>query len=392
MARLRTLLASARLSDRRCWLARRAGGEVILEFLLAMAMAALYLRQLKAVAFGPVPLRESAASWLLLVLVLAWLVLPASIHPSISDRHLAQFPLTRLERAAYRWMSYLQSPPLLVVVLASVPAVCSMAGLKYPWCAMAGAVALFLLAAVLGLSLAMALSALLSQRIQRQNRPKLHRHPLMWRNLRQFTGTLDPYLAFTVSAVAGLTEYFGNWLTPAKVAVPLLLIALLQLCTVLNPFGLEMRTEQERWRLLPTPFWKILLGKHVALAVIFLLSAIPLALALALRLPRAEFCATSVQFLIVLMSWLLTGLMLMRFSASRQIHMAAGSLSGSNMPLSLAMISLVMLATVPVAESIALRGARPIVALLLAMGTLAILFFCYMLFLRRQNWPEAVAQ
>ena len=176
-------------------------------------------------------------------------------------------------------------------------------------------------------------------------------------------------------------------MTPAKALLPLLLIATLQIPAVLNPFGLERRSEMDRYRLFPAPYWKLLMQKHLALAALFHASAVPLAAALACRMSLPEICATAIQFCLVLMSLLLMGTILMRTPSARWIRISFGSISGSNMPLTLVVEAVLLLALVPVAGAIAIRGTAPITACFIALGILTGVIAAYVLLIRRQLWP-----
>jgi hypothetical protein len=181
-------------------------------------------------------------------------------------------------------------------------------------------------------------------------------------------------------------------MTPAKATVPILLLAFLQLPAVLNPFGLESSAELDRYRLLPVPFWKLLLNKHIALALLFSLSAAPIAAALVYRMPWADSCMTALQFFLVLLSWLATGSLLMGTRVARQILMAYGTVSGNGMSMLLAATAACLVAAVPVGgavvmRTITMRKMGPVAEDSTALALLSLLTVVYVLILRKQDWP-----
>lgn len=389
MVGLKGLLFYARLSDRRRWAVKRTGTEAVLELCLGGAAAFAFFRQLDRIAMGPLPMRLPAARALILVLAVAWFFAPATASPSISPRSLAVYPLASFQKIAYRILSYLQQWQVLAILGASVLSVVALTRVPQPVFAIALASALLTVAALTGLGTAIALAGISS--VIRSSQPnrralKTHRLPLFRQGIRYYARILDPYLALLASILAGLTEYFGAWMTPLKATIPLLLIALLQMPAVLNPFGLENLTEMERHLLLPQPYWKLLLQKHLALAVFFLLSALPLCAALGYRMSLQNLCVEGVQLCIVLMSWLLAGMLLMRTRAARRVHMSFGSISGSNMPALLAVTAALLLAVVPMSESFAIRGTNPATGFLEALGVLSVLIAAYSFLVRQQRW------
>jgi hypothetical protein len=359
--------------------------------------ATLFFRQLWIVLSAPLEQRVTAAYLLLLVLVLAWIAAPLSMQPSFHARFLSLYPVTRAQKAAFAVLCRLQNLPTLVLLAASLLTLLSLFGMSHPLLAVAQAAVLLTLAAIAGLVLSLALSALLQRgRIRQQGCPRVRRVaviaclsrrlPLLAKDLRSFARTLDPSLALFCMAGVAITEYLGAWMTPLKTTLPLLLTATLLLSLVLNPFGLESQPERSRYRLLPAPFWKLLLQKHCALATVFLAASIPLAISISVRMSLPEICASAVQFGLVLMSWLLTGLILMRLPSSQRLRIAFGSLSGSNMPVSLAIQSLFWLSVEPVAQVFAIRAAGPLFAPFVPPVFLMFLVAVYVVLIRQQRW------
>lgn len=75
--------------------------------------------------------------------------------------------------------------------------------------------------------------------------------------------------------------------------------------------------------------------------------------------------------------------------AARRIHLAAGSLSGSNMPLDLALEAAMLTALVPVLFLLAARNLFPLASLALDLALLALVTVLYLRLLRRSHWPES---
>jgi hypothetical protein len=211
------------------------------------------------------------------------------------------------------------------------------------------------------------------------------RFPLWRKELRYYGRTLDFYIALIVSIAAALSECFGRWLTPGKATVPFLLLALLQMPAMLNPFGLDGARQIDRYRLFPVRYRELLEQKHLALTTLFVASALPLIAAIAWKSSFADSCSAALRLALVMASWLLTGLLLMHTQAAREIRMAMGSISGSDMSLLLALISAALLSAVPLAVVLA----QPAGAwrLLAPLGALCVLAAIYLLALRRQQWP-----
>lgn len=390
MARLKRLLYYARVSNRRSMAIRYSGEEKLLELCVGVAAAIVLFRQLRMILTGPLPARISAAHLLLLVLAFAWAVVPSSVNPQISLRALALYPLTSFQKAVYCVLSYVQDWRIVVILGASLLTVFALVGVPQPLIAITRATALLAIAASLGLGIAIALSTLqygLRSHKLSPTDPKKRRYPLLAENVRYYARTMDPYLAFLFSALAGLTEYLGSWITPAKVTIPLLILATLQLVAVLNPFGLEKPSEMERYRLLPAPYWKLLVQKHIALTAFFLASAFPLVATLAFRMSWPELCACGVQLSLVLMSWLLTGLILMRTASARHLRMSIGTISGGNLSMLFAVLAAALLTVLPAAETLAVRGASPSTVIFVGSGLLPVLVAAYYLLVRRQRWP-----
>jgi hypothetical protein len=390
MARLRPLLGYARLAGRRERARGRSGGDLLLELCLGAVVAVVLLRKIASIVAGPVAQRDSAAHLLILVLASLWMAVPFSLTPSIPLRALAVYPLTGRQRAAYRILSYVQNGQILFLLFASLLALLSLVRLPQPGNALVRGAAVLTLAAISGLVLAHALSALLNR--TRSTRltaavPPPRPLPLLRKNLRFFTRILDPYLALLFSIAAAGTEYFGAWMTPAKVLLPLLPIAIFLTPAVLNPFGLETPAELNRYRLFPQPYWKLLFQKHLALGALFLACALPVLATCALRMSLLDACANAAQALLVLVCWLLTGLILMRTRAARHLRMAFGTISGSDMSPVLLAVAVLLLAAVPVVEALAVRGAPPVDALIAVMACVFALVGAYVGLLKRQKWP-----
>jgi len=395
MARLRPLFHYARLSDRRAWTVKRSGAEKLLEYGVGIVLVCAVLQQLRTIAFGPLPMSLLAARQMLLAVAVAWVLLPSTASTSIPVRRFAQYPLTGFQRAAYRVATICLNWRIAAVFGVSLLSVLAFIRAPHPAVSIAEAAGLLMAAACAGLASAIVLPKL-QNGVRASKRSGAvatsQSYPLLRKELRCYARTLDLYLALAVSLAAGLTEYLGTWMTPAKATIPLLLLAFLQLPSALNPFGLESSAELDRYQLLPIPFWKLLLNKHIALALLFSLSAVPIAAALVYRMPWTDICATALLYCLVLLSWLVTGLLLMGIRAARQIRMAYGTVSGNGMSMLLATTAACLVAAVPVGGTVVMRTItmgkmRPVAEDSTALVLLSLLTVVYVLILRKRDWP-----
>ena len=358
------------------------------EWLVGIAGSYVLFRQLKVILDGPLPMRLSAARMLISTLMAAWVLLPSATPVTIPGSRLALYPLTLAQKGIFSILSILQNRRITAVLAASLVSILVMARLPHSLMAMAEAATALTVTAGVGVGCAIALQSLqIGTRHMRGNELKWRRFPLLCKELRCYLRTLDFYLAFFISTGAGLSELFGDWMSPAKAALPLLLLAMLQMPAILNPFGLETPPQLDRYHLLPTPYWKLLFGKHIALAMLFLASTVPVAAALICRMPFVESCSSAAVLCLVLMSWLVTGLLLMRLPSARQIRVAFGAISGNDMSALLVIQSAMMMAAVPVAAAVAMRSLSPVGGSLTTFGLLCFMIAVYVWSLRKQDWP-----
>jgi hypothetical protein len=350
MARLRVLLALSRTSDQRLSETARSGTEKLVEFCIVGGASFALLQQLRAIATGPSNYRLKAGHFVVLVLCAIWALIPLSIRPTISVQSLRLYPLTAPQQLAFHVLSYLQNRRLLALFAASFAVIITLIRVPDPLSHMAKAAASLVAAMLFGLLLATFLRPSVnghsSPRLSRQI-PTSKAFPLVRKEFRYFSRTLDPYVAILISLSAGYSEYLAAWMTPAKAMLLLLLVAVMQLSLVLNPFGLDTLHERERYRLLPISHQKILFEKHIALAILFMAATIPLAGSLFYRMPLQQSSITALLLFVVLLSWLCTGLFLMRLPAARTIRMAFGTLSGDGMSILLALQAAALLLLLP---------------------------------------------
>ncbi len=358
MARLRAMLALSRLSDRRWSATERSGEEKADAALFGAACAFAIFKQLHLLVFGPLVARLPAERLLVLCLCFAWIVVPLAVRPSIPVSSLGLFPLTRQQRVLYAAVSYLQNVRLFAVLGASLLIVAAEFWLPSPFLHATKAVVSFMLSAIAGLSLSVGLTLVQNRGRAFISRRALasHAFPMVRKELAYFRRTLDPYLALLLSLVAGYSEYLSAWVTPLRLLLPLLLIAVIQSSAVLNPFGLDTAQERERYKLLPISYRRVILQKHTALAVLSLGTTAPLIAALAWRMPFHQFVAAMLASLLVLVSWCCSGLLLMHTPSAHRVRMAFGTLSGDGMSIALAFGCAFLVCFVPVlAALIALR-------------------------------------
>lgn len=391
MARVRALLALSRRSDRRVSETTRSGTEKLFEIGIAAGASFALLQQLRAIAVGPLDHRVKAGHLVALVLCALWAVIPLSIRPTIPVQALSLYPLTTAQQLLFHVLSYLQNRRLLALLAASFAVLVTIARVPEPIFHMAQATAALAISSLLGLALATLLrsfahgnsSSGLSRRTQ-TSWPL----PLLRKEFRYFSRTLDLWVALVISLAAGYSEYLAAWMTPAKASLPLLLLALMQLPLVLNPYGLDAPYERERYQLLPIPARRILFLKHVALATLFLAASIPLAGSLFYRMPLKESSIAVWLFLVVLLSWLCTGILLMRLPAARTVRMAFGTLSGDGMSIVLSLQAAALLLSLPILLGILFVGAGANGLAITAPLALPFLVLIYVWALRLADRPN----
>lgn len=388
MARLRELLAYARLCDRRS--AMRTGPFRAFTLLVGAGVAFGFVGQLKLMTFGPVASRLQAAEHLILALSALWLLLPLSIRPSIPVSSLHVYPITDRQRLIYSLLSHLQNKQAVVIVIASL--LIALALIRVPESALriAQAATCFLVAASTGVALSCAFTSLTtiqSNFFKTRERSPLRSsaHSLFRKEVSYFARTLDPYVGLIISAGFGYSEYLASWLTPAKATVPMLLVAAVQLPAVVNPFALDSAAEMDRYRLMPLPPWKIAARKHLALITILLLTMSPLIAAAVMRMTLQHELATLGELFIILASWLCAGVILMRLDESSRIQMSFGSLSGTGFPLGLFGFAVVILVSAPLANAFVLRSRSSPLAFLLSLGLLCVPSLAYAIGLRSSS-------
>jgi hypothetical protein len=388
MARLRELLAYARLNDRRS--ALHSGSFRAFTLLVGAGSAFGFVSQLKRVLFGPVALRLQSAEYLIFAVSALWLLVPLSARPSIPASSLHIYPITDRQRLIYRLLSHLQNTQAVVIVIASLLSILALIHVPEPALRMAQAATCFIVAASAGVALSSAfikLTTIQSNFRRTRERKSLQSlaHPLFRKEVSYFARTLDPYLGLIISAGFGYSEYLASWLTPAKATLPMLLVTAVQLSAVANPFALDSAAEMDRYRLMPLPPWKISARKHLALITILLLTMSPLIAATFMRMTLQHDLATLVELCIILASWLCAGVILMRLDESSTIQMSFGSLSGTGFSLGLFGLAVVILVSAPLANAFVLRSGSSPLAVLLSVGLLCVPCFAYAIGLRSSS-------
>jgi hypothetical protein len=103
--------------------------------------------------------------------------------------------------------------------------------------------------------------------------------PLITAAIRQMLGLLDTYVALLLAIAGCAYRFFFHALDPAAYPIFALLVALALSTYAQCLFGLDSGSALTRYRLLPLPFWRIVLAKDIAyLAILFVLTG-PLSLA-----------------------------------------------------------------------------------------------------------------
>jgi hypothetical protein len=389
MAGLGTLLRYARLSRRRSLALKRSGMEKGAELCVFALLLWAYCRQLKLMVSGPLSSRWTAAEWMIAALAVLWTLMPVSVSPSIPVQGLSVYPLSGVKRAVYRLLSHWLDPKIAWLFGASAVNLVAVAWTAQPWLHVAQVLCVLVLACCTGTALALGGSAVedrgaSSSRSSRARRPR--RFPLLWKELAYFARTLDPWMALLLAIAAGYTEVVGSWMTPAKATLPLLLISIVQLPAVLNPFALDSDSERDRYRLMPVAFASVVARKHAAVAALFLLSALPLMAALLFRISWRESFLAVAQLGLILESFLLSGLVLMDTPSARSIRMHFGGMAGDGLTIGTLAVAVTINAFFPIPVAFALRrnGFGPKAAI--EFGALLAVGLYYLWLLRRQRW------
>jgi len=378
------------VSRKRFFALKRSGMTKGTELCTVALLLFAYYRQLKLVMTGPPFLRLPAAERMVFVLTGLWILLPISISPSIPGLLLAPYPLSRLQRIGYRLLSHWLEWKVFALLAASVVCIVAVASTPRPWIHMAQTVCVLVAGCMGGTALALGSAVLQSYSVTPAQRPQVwkpRKFPLLRKELVYFSRTLDPYVAFLIAIAAGYTEIIASWMTPAKATLPLLLVVIIQLPSVLNPFGLDSSSEMVRYRFIPVAFARILANKHAAIATLLFLSASPLLGALVFRLPWQESLFAISQFALILSNFLLTGLVLMRTQSAQNIKMRFGGLAGDGLTLGLFAIAVTMCSFLQLALLFVARDSSAVLRAETSVGALVVLCIFYFWLLQRQKWP-----
>jgi hypothetical protein len=392
MARLRPLFHYALVSNRRAFALKRSSMARGFEYCLAFVIAYAFCKQLWSVMTGPGSARLAVAKPLVFILGALWVLLPLSSSPAFSAQQLAGYPLSRRQQGVYRLLSHWLDWKAAALLIASLACVMAVAWTPRGLLHMALATGLMLAGGICGTALALAATRLQTcgrEVAKGQRSLKVRNYPLFRKELTYYARTLDPYAALLIALAAGYTEQAAQWMTPIKATIPLLIISVVQLSAVLNPFALDTQTERDRYRSLPLSFARILANKHAALAAIFLISESPLVAALLWQLPWLEGSAVLAELAVILVSYLLTGLVLMRTPSAGNIRIRMGGFSGQGLTLELYASAMILNALFPLAVLFLARGRLPLLHVAIPLAMFVALSALYLWLLRRQKWFPA---
>ncbi len=380
MARIGPFLRLARKSDRHRAFAVRSGGEKLAELAFGLGGAYALLGQLRIMAVGPVAGRL-AKGWLIVAFLCSvWLLTLLSVRPSMPAALISSYPLTRIQRLVFLLLSHLHNYRTMALLIASALVVGTMIRIPTPFWPMVEASGTLFLTVVLGLALTVLLSQMSgsgSSLLVDRRVPTTRRFPLEHKELGYFCRTLDPYAALIISVAAAYTELKASWMTPATASIPLLLIGMIQIAPVLNPFGLDSPLERNRYMLLPLSARRVLGGKHLALTSLWLGTASPLIGALLFRMSAVDGLKTVFLTGVILLGWLSIGLALMKTPAAQRVRLAFGSLSGEGMSISLMFQAVGLLIVGPLVPMVCFLELRGQVALAVASIQLLLMLSLY---------------
>ncbi len=361
-----------------------------LKFCLVCALIYAYYREVRVVLTGAPLARIAAGRLMILVLSGICLLLPPGVTPSVPADSLATYPLSRVQAVLYRvisqWLDWKVAP----LFAASLIGIAALLWTPNPLMEMIRGVAALLFGCLCGTAIALWTSSL--RKHSRESAhviepSKMHRFPLLHKELAYFGRTLNPYLCLLIAAAAGYSEITSSWMTGAEVAAPFLIICSLLLPLVLNPFALSSESELHRYRIMPATFSRILGTKHLAVTVIVLSSASPLLAAALYRQSLKDSSIATAEVALVLISLLLTGILLMHARSASKIRIRFWSPSSSTEAIGLVFAAMVLNAVPSILSVFLIREVtRPEFRVGIISAEFGALLLVYVILLRRQRW------
>jgi hypothetical protein len=393
MARLKPLFHYAILGSLRASSFKKSGATKILEVCLVCVLIYAFYREVIVVLTGAPLARIAAGRLIILVLSAFCILLPAGVFPSVPADSLAAYPLSRVQAATYRvisqWLDWKVAP----LFAASLIGIAALLWTPNPLMEMMRGIAALLFACLCGTALALWTSSLRKNSRASAHSMKLrkmHRFPLLHKELAYFGRTFNPYLCLLIAAAAGYSEIISSWMTGAEVVAPLLIIFSLLLGLVLNPFALSSESELHRYRIMPATFSRILGTKHLAIIVILVLSASPLLAAVFYRQSSKGSAIAIAEVPLFLISLLLTGMLLMHTHSARRIRIKFWSPSSNPAAIGLIFTALVLNAASPLLSVFLTREVRRFEFRVgIISAEFGVLLLVYVILLRRQRWESS---
>lgn len=283
MARLTTLLRLARRSDSNRAKGRATKAGTTLQVFVTSALGIVLVNLLYRSGFGPMQARSLSAHQLWFVLMALLLFLPLGTRSSFQPSILLIRPINQWTLCSFRvaciWMS---NQALAALVLAFISLLVFLR-LPYPehnfMLAGAGISAAILLSTSLALSVDV-LQQGFPSRLRKTSATNVRQWPIFRKDLQTWRRLLDPWVNLLFALLVGMSEISGHWIGASASLLLTFICAVLCLPLFLLPFGLDTTPEQTRQKLLPLSITQLLWRKHIAAVFIFLVSCLPLSLAI----------------------------------------------------------------------------------------------------------------
>ena len=116
--------------------------------------------------------------------------------------------------------------------------------------------------------------------LRKTSATNVRKWPIFHKDLQTSRWLPDPWLNLLFALLVGMSEISGHWIGASASLLLTFICAVLCFSLFLLPFGLDTITEQTRQKLLPLSITQLLWRKHIAAVSIFLVSSLPLSLAI----------------------------------------------------------------------------------------------------------------
>lgn len=392
MAGLSSLLKYGLLDRRRASRVEKSGGTRLLEICIAAGLAFGFAKQIWTILTGSPERQLSAETTATCVLSLLLLLIPMNLRTAFSAEVLLVFPISKPQRLFIGVIAQILDWRMITLLVASAITILSLARTPKPISQVLGVSALLLASCIAGIGFAIG-ADFLRKRIRIKGRasrpPQTSRYPLLRKELGYLLRTLNPYISFLVGVAVACTEIAGRWITPGKAVISLLLIAMLQLPPLLNPFALDSESEIDRYRIMPKAQGNIVAGKHLANVLLLALCFMPLLFVIALHQSWIDTVRTLTEAALVELGGLFAAMLFMGTALARQIRMEFWKTSGESMSPALFLLASASTASVVLIPwLIHFEFRSSAVSLGTSVGTALVLLLIYSKWLRHLSGLE----